>query len=286
MEWEERISLEESLDRMNTIEELQWKQKAGKNWILHRDANTQFFHQFVNGRRRKKTITLLESKGGEIRGQNAISSHIVDFYKGLFGRNDPCSMSLNSNFWSVEFLVSEGDKLNLIKPFAMEEIKKVVMGMKENSAPRPNGYGVVFFKRFWEFLKDDMGAMFGDLYKGDLDVKSLNYGVITLVPKLKEANNIKHFRPICLLNVDFKCITKVLTNMLVPVARSIIGKNQTGFVKGRNILEGVVVLHELRVSKKNSLILKLYFEKAYGRVWWSFLEQVMRGRGFPEVWIS
>jgi len=45
-------------------------------------------------------------------------------------------------------------------------------------------------------------------------------------------------------------------------------------------------LHELRVSKKNSLILKLDFEKAYDRVWWSFLEQVIRGRGFPEAWIS
>ena len=90
-EWEERINLEESLDRMNTIEELQWKQKVGKNWILHGDANTQFFHQFVNGRRRKKTITFLESENGEIRGQSAISSHIVDFYKGLFGHNEPCN---------------------------------------------------------------------------------------------------------------------------------------------------------------------------------------------------
>jgi hypothetical protein len=80
--------------------------------------------------------------------------------------------------------------------------------------------------------------MFLDIYEDTLDVKRLNYGVITLVPKLKEANNIKHFRPICLLNVDFKCITKVLTNRLVPVAKKIIGKNQTGFVKGRNILEG------------------------------------------------
>lgn len=132
--------------------------------------------------------------------------------------------------------------------------------------------------------------MFSDLYFGKLDVKRLNYGVITHVPKLKEANNIKHFRPICLLNVDFKCITKVLTNRLVPVARDIIGKNQTRFVKGRNILDGVVVLHEvlheLRVSKKKGLILKLDFEKAYDRVRWSFLEQVMRGRGFPETWIS
>jgi hypothetical protein len=44
--------------------------------------------------------------------------------------------------------VSEEDKLDLIKPFSMEEVKEVVMGMKENSSPGPNGYGVVFFKKF------------------------------------------------------------------------------------------------------------------------------------------
>jgi hypothetical protein len=42
-EWEERINLEESLDKMNLIEELQWKQKVENNWILQGDANTQFF---------------------------------------------------------------------------------------------------------------------------------------------------------------------------------------------------------------------------------------------------
>jgi len=41
-----------------------------------------------------------------------------------------------------------------------------------------------------------MGAMFLDLHNDTLDVKRLNYGVITLVPKLKEANNIKQFWPI------------------------------------------------------------------------------------------
>jgi hypothetical protein len=44
--------------------------------------------------------------------------------------------------------VSEEDKLALIKPFSMEEVKEVVMEMKENSAPSPNGYGVIFFKKF------------------------------------------------------------------------------------------------------------------------------------------
>jgi hypothetical protein len=56
----------------------------------------------------------------------------------------------------------------------------------------------------------------------------MNFGVITLVPKVKEANVIKQYRPICLLNVDYKWITKALTNRLTPVAKEIIGKNQTG----------------------------------------------------------
>lgn len=114
--------------------------------------------------------------------------------------------------------------------------------------------------------------------------------MITLVPKLKDANTIKQYRPICLLNVDYKCFTKLLTNRLVPVAQKIINENQTGFIKGRNILEGVIVLHEvlheLRASKKKGLILKIDFEKAYDRVNWKFLEQVMIGKGFPEQWIA
>ena len=102
-----------------------------------------------------------------------------------------------------------------------------------------------FFKNCWEILKGDIINMFKDFHEGLFDIKWLNYGVITLVAKLKEANSIKQYMPICLLNVDYKCFTKVLTNRLVPIATKIIGESQTGFVKGRNILDGVVVLHEV-----------------------------------------
>jgi hypothetical protein len=78
-----------------------------------------------------------------------------------------------------------------------------------------------------------------------LDIKRLNYGVITLVPKIKDAATIKQYRPICLLNVDYKGFTKVLTERLTPVAKGAIGPNQTSFIPGRNILEGVVILHEV-----------------------------------------
>jgi hypothetical protein len=123
-----------------------------------------------------------------------------------------------------------------------------------------------------------------------LDIRRLNYGVITLVPKVKEANNIKQYIPICLLNVDYKGITKVLTNRFSPLAQKMIGDNQTGFVQGRNILEGVVILHEviheLERSKKKGITLKVDFEKAYDKVRWDFLEEVLRGESFPTKWIG
>jgi hypothetical protein len=128
-----------------------------------------------------------------------------------------------------------------------------------------------------EVIKDNILAIFKDFHAEQLDIKRMNFGVITLVPKVKEANVIKQYRPICLLNVDYKWITKALTNRLTPVAKEIIGKNQTGFIKGKNILEGVVmlheVLHELRKNKGHGLILKIDFKKAYDRVRWHFLNK-------------
>jgi hypothetical protein len=67
-EWEERIDLENKLDKMSRLEDLRWKQKARKNWVLHGDANTHLFHQFINGRR-KNSIAYFDSEGGEIRGR-------------------------------------------------------------------------------------------------------------------------------------------------------------------------------------------------------------------------
>jgi hypothetical protein len=85
--------------------------------------------------------------------------------------------------------------------------------------------------------------MFSDFYVGKLGIQRLYFGVIMLIPKIKEASNIRQYRPICLLNVDFRIFTKVLTNMLSLVAKEAIGGSLTDFIKDMNILEGVVILH-------------------------------------------
>jgi hypothetical protein len=72
------------------------------------------------------------------------------------------------------------------------------------------------------------------------------------------------------------------------VADHVVRPSQTAFMQGRNILYGVVVLHEavheLHSKKLNGVILKLDFEKSYDKVKWSFLQKTLRTKGFSEEW--
>jgi hypothetical protein len=115
-----------------------------------------------------------------------------------------------------------------------------------------------------------MVDLFRDFYMGNLDVKKINYGTISLIPKVKEAERMQQFRPICLLNCLYKWITKCLTFRLEPVAARLIHKSQTTFIKRKDIMNSILalleILHETKIKRKVGVVLKLNFEKAYDKI--------------------
>lgn len=166
--------------------------------------------------------------------------------------------------------MSEEEANELVQPFTMTKIEIALKDMESNSAPGPDGLPAGFYKKMWPFIKDIVLEMFNKLHAESLNMSRLNYGTITLIPKLKEISTIKQYRPICLLNADYKWFTKVLTLRLTKFAPKLISPAQTAFIPGRYILEGIVILHEvlhhLRVKHRQGIILKLDFEKAYDKV--------------------
>ena len=142
--------------------------------------------------------------------------------------------------------------------------------MKHNTAPGPDGFPAEFYQNFWDVIKSDLLQLFACLHVGQLELFRLNFDEIILLPKVNEAEMIQQFRPICLLNVSFKIFTKVATIRLNSVADHVVRPSQTAFMQGRNILDGVAILHEtvheLHRKKLNGVILKIDFEKAYDKV--------------------
>jgi hypothetical protein len=100
--------------------------------------------------------------------------------------------------------VSENENSELTKHFQEEKIKKALFQMERNKVACSDGFPAEFLQTCWEFIKSDICDLFSRFFQGSLNVKRMNYGIITLLPKVKDANMIQYFRPICLLNCLYK----------------------------------------------------------------------------------
>ncbi|WVZ53211.1 hypothetical protein U9M48_004184 [Paspalum notatum var. saurae] len=98
--------------------------------------------------------------------------------------------------------VSVAENEMLTDTFTEKEVKQAIFQMEQNKAPGPDGFPAEFYQFFWETIKVDLMMLFVEFHKGCLPLYNLNFGIITLLPKEKDAKHIKHFCPICLLNLS------------------------------------------------------------------------------------
>jgi hypothetical protein len=225
-------------------EEIKWYERAKVKTLLEGDANTRFFHLVANGKHRKQFIYRLEDDNGVVINSDRLKCHITNYYKNLFGIPEQTEITLMEDQIHDIPQVSDEENEILIADFTENEVREAVFQMEHNKSPGPDDFPAEFYQVFWGVIKDDPLAMFHDFHKDNLDLFSLNFGIITLIPKIENATKIQQYRLICVLNVSFKIFTKVGTNRLNKVARTVVSPTQTAFMPGRNIMEGVVILHE------------------------------------------
>jgi hypothetical protein len=178
----------------------------------------------ANGRHRKTKITQLEQEEGIIVGDTNLKDYITNYYKQLFGPHLQNSFSLDETLRHDIPQVSAEENKVLVAPFS-EEVKLVVLDTEHNKAPGPDGFPAEFYQFFWDVIKQDLMSLFYEFYMGRLPIHSLNFGVITLLPKITDATRIQQHMPICLLNVSFKVFTKVLNNRILKVTDKLIGSS-------------------------------------------------------------
>jgi hypothetical protein len=198
----------------------------------------------ANGKHLKTHIFQLEDGNQIIKGDDQLKEYITQYYKGLFGPNECEDVTMDESRTHGIPQISAEENEKLVVPFSKKEVKDAIFQMKHNKTPGPYGFPIEFYQAFWDIVKDDLMALFKEFHNGSLNLYSLNFGTITFIPKQKEVTHIKQFHPICLLNVSFKIFTKVAVNRITEIAEDLISPSQTTFMPGRNIMEGVVILHE------------------------------------------
>ena len=111
-----------------------------------------------------------------------------------------------------------------------------------------------------------------------------------LLYKKKDKREIQNYRPITLLNTDYKTYTKILANRLREVAPKLIHKDQAGFMPKRSIYDQTKIVELMLKWSENAqakgAIICLDQEKAYDRIDLNYLWKTMQAFEFPETFIT
>jgi hypothetical protein len=180
-----------------------------------------------------------------------------------------------------------------LAPFTVEDVKKVAFSIGDLKAPGPDGFHAIFYKKFWGICGEEITSEILQALNTGVIPEGWNDTTVVLIPKVEDPEFITQFRPISLCNVIYKIISKMLTLRLKGILPDVISPMQSAFVPGRLISDNILVAYECVHTIKNkrsgvtgACAVKLDMHKAYDRVEWVFLENMMRRMGFAERWIS
>ncbi|GLU09187.1 hypothetical protein SLE2022_260600 [Rubroshorea leprosula] len=260
-------------------------QKSRQRWLKEGDANTKYFHGCIVHRRKQNGITGLYSNGEWIEDVGEVKELARNYFKGKFEEEKWSRPRLGD----LQFKkISEADNKFLISKFSTEEIDEAMWGWNGTKSPGPDGFNFNFIKKVWLVIKEDVYAFLAEFHENGKLVKGSNASFLVLIPKKDNPQSLGDYRPISLISSMYKIVSKILANRLSKVLDLVISPNQTAFIGGRHITDGIIItneiIHEAKQSKKPMLVFKADFEKAYDSINWEFLAEMMNKLGFSTKW--
>lgn len=254
------------------------------------DTSSSYFYGLEKSNSTFKTLSRTRLPSGNItEDQNDIKIHVRNFYKNLY-----CRVPIDEN--SVDTILSDLSKLNpedskhLDAPLSFNELDIAVTQLGKNKTPGLDGLSSEFYQTFWPLIKNDLFSVLQYAISTGTLPHTFRRAVITLIPKKGDLADIANWRPVSLLNNDYKIFAKILANRLKHYITNIVSEDQTYCVPGRTIYDNLNLIRDIvHFSNCNDTplaVVNLDQRKAFDNVDHNYLFNTMRAMGFGEYFIS
>ena len=292
---EERISKITSLrvaisSTIQTMSDTQLRRAKIRLRIIDHQQGKEFYRQLkkpqVNipiSRLRKDDNTLTETEKETFQEGLKFNQKLFDKEKTNPIRTNEVLQCLKKEYNNKQYTKEENELLR--KPITTEEIRRNLKQMGKNKSPGPDGFPIEVYKGEDDTI-ETLRLIFNEILLTKVTNKEFIKGQIILLYKKNDPKELKNYRPISLLDSDYKLFTKILSSRLSQIMSTKINKDQHAFLKGRNIEDNIMEIQLLiELSKRFKLPGYLVFldqEKAYDRVDHGFLFKVLETMGMDK----
>lgn len=188
--------------------------------------------------------------------------------------------------------LSSDQKEILSSPITQQEVSGAISSLHNNKSPGPDGLSGEYYKLLRSDIVPLLTSLFNDIYQNGVHVKGFHEARLIVLPKPnKDPEEVGSYRPISLLNTDYKLLTKILSDRLQGFLPYLLTPTQLGFVQGRHSTKGVrtaiaaaVAAHQTK--HPTQMLLSLDAEKAFDSISWQFLNTSLRHRNFGDPFLN
>ena len=291
----EIASLEAQLSALDFQKMEGAKIRSRVQWLEAGEKPSRYFFKLEKERNEKNYVnSILDVNGIEVSDHVEIEQAHVDFYTNLFS-----SESIDPHFKEnilneISNFLAEPDRESCEGILSLAELTASVKSLNHNKAPGLDGLSVEFYLKFWDLLGPQLLDVINFCFSQGSICDSMKASATRLVYKKRgDIKDLKNWRPISLLNSDYKICSKAITLRLSKVLDSIIDPDQTCSIPGRSISSNIVSLRDtldyIEQTNETGILLSLDQEKAFDRVDRTFLMDLLKRFGFgPDFckWIS
>ncbi|XP_053555164.1 ankyrin repeat domain-containing protein SOWAHD isoform X1 [Bombina bombina] len=248
----------------------------------------------TRAKKKKEPITAIKTPETRITNNSAIQSYICKYFKEVYSET-LVDTQAKSEFWGKigvpRLEKSSLDELNL--PITLLEVTNAIKKLASNKAAGPDQLPAELYKLLAEDIAPLLVSLFNQFFiQNNLRSKYFAASLITLIlKKNKNPEEIGSYRPISLLNSDYKLLMSIIAQRFKHVIGSLIHKDQVGFMPGRNSSRNLRKLQlilniyhkqvktELYTTDLDAAIVSIDAEKAFDSITWDHLFTALKKYG-------